>query len=213
MGQNYFIGLLNGGDNKMIDEKKLKEAENRVKQFISEGIIKSKGKPEHVDFFIKNADNSIDSAKALFELSTNPQKQESLGFTSFNGLLWVVNASYYSMFYMARALLENSGIKIKADLSIHAVTFDAVIYYFYLTGKLQKEFLEDFIEAKEDAAELLGKQKADELMEAYFFEKKKRGVFTYDMGTVLVQSKAKTSLERAQKFRRELKKIIDKSKK
>ena len=197
----------------MLDEKKLKEAENRVKRFISDGAIKSKGKPEHVDFFIKNANDSIDSAKALFELSTNPKKQESLGFTSFNGLLWVVNASYYSMFYMARALLENNGIKIKADLSIHAVTFDAIIYYFYLTGKLQKEFLEDFIEAKEDAAELLGKQKADELMEDYFFEKKKRNSFTYDMGTVLVESKAKTSLERAQKFRRELKKIIDKSRK
>lgn len=197
----------------MIDEKKLKEAERRVKQYISNGIIKSKEKPEHVDFFIKNANDSIDSAKALFELSTNPQKQETFGFTSFNGLLWVVNASYYSMFYMARALLENSGIKIKADLSIHAVTFDTIIYYFYLTGKLQKEFLEDFIEAKEDAAELLGKQKADELMEEYFFEKKKRDRFTYDMGTVLVQSKAKTSLERAQRFRRELKKIIDKSRK
>src|SRR3989339_362838 len=197
----------------MIDEKKLKEAENRVKQFISEGIIKSKGKPEHVDFFIKNADDSIDSAKALFELSTNSEKQKSLGFTTFNGLLWVVNASYYSMFYMARALLENRGIKIKTDLSIHAVTFDTLICYFYLTGKLQKEFLEDFIEAKEDAAELLGKQKADELMEDYFFEKKKRGTFTYDMGTVLVESKAKTSLERAQKFRRELKKIIDKNRK
>src|SRR3989339_1767152 len=134
----------------MIDEKKLKEAEHRVKQFISEGTIKSKGKPEHIDFFIKNADDSIDSAKALFELSTNPQKQESLGFTIFNGLLWVVNASYYSMFYMARALLENEGIKIKTDLSIHAVTFDTLISYFYLTGRLQKELLKDFIEAKED---------------------------------------------------------------
>ncbi len=197
----------------MLDEKKLKEAEKRVKQFISEGIIKSKGKPEYADFFIKNADDSIDSAKALLELSTNPQKQESLGFASFNGLLWVVNASYYSMFYMARALLESNGIKIKADLSIHSVTFDAMIYYFYLTGRLQKEFLEDFIEAKEDAAEILGKQKADELMEDYFFEKRKRATFTYDMGTLLVESKAKTSLERAQKFRRELKKIIDKSRK
>lgn len=194
----------------MIDEKRLKETESRVKQYISEGIIKSKEKPEHIDFFIKNADDSIDSAKALFELSTNTQKQESLGFTSFNGLLWVVNASYYSMFYMARALLESSGIRIKADISVHAATFDAVIYYFYLTGKLQKEFLEDFIEAKEDAAELLGKQKADELMEEYFFEKKKRGAFTYNMGAVLAQSKAKTSLERAQKFRIELKKIIHK---
>lgn len=197
----------------MIEEKKLKEAESRVKKYIGEGIIKSKETSVYLDFFIKNADDSIDSAKVLYDLSTDIQKQEYLGFTSFNGLLWVVNASYYSMFYMARALLENTGIKIKADLSIHAVTFDAVIYYFYLTGKLQKEFLEDFIDAKEDAADILGKQKADELMDEYFFEKKKRGSFTYDMGTVLVQSKAKTSLERAQRFRRELKKIIDKNRK
>lgn len=194
----------------MIEDKKLKEAESRMKQFITDDIIKTKRKPEYVDFFLKNADDSIDSAKALFELSTNPEKQQYLGFTDFNGLLWVVNASYYSMFYMARALLENGGIKIKTDLSIHAVTFDAVIYYFYLTGKLQKELLDDFIEAQEDAAELLGKQKADELIEEYFFEKKKRGTFTYEMGAVLVKSKAKTSLERAQKFRRELKKIIRK---
>ncbi len=195
----------------MIDEKRLKEAESRIKQYISDGVIKSKENPEQVDFFIKNAEDSIDSAKALFELSTDPKKQEFFGFTSFNGLLWVVNASYYGMFYMARALLENFGIKIKTDLSVHAVTFDAIIYYFYLNGKLQKEFLQDFIEAKEDAAELLGKQKADELIEEYFFEKNKRSTFTYNMGMALVQSKAKTSLERAQRFRRELKRIIDKS--
>ena len=114
----------------MIEDKKLKEAENRIKQFMTDGIIKSKEKPEYVDFFVKNADDSIDSAKALFELSTEPKKQQFLGFTSFNGLLWVVNASYYSMFYMARALLENAGIKIKTDLSIHALTFDAVIHSF-----------------------------------------------------------------------------------
>jgi hypothetical protein len=197
----------------MLEDKKLAEAKARVKQYQDEGIIKSKGKPAHVDFFIKNADDSVDSAKALFKLSTDPEKQKFLGFTSFNGLLWVVNASYYSMFYMARALLENEGIKIKTDLSIHAVTFDALISYFYLTGKLQKEFLDDFIEAKEDAAELLGKQKADELIEGYFFEKKKRAAFTYDMGEILVKSKAKTSLERAQRFRTELKKIIIRTRK
>lgn len=194
----------------LIEDKKLKEAESRVKQYITDDIIKTKREPEHVEFFLKNSNDSIDSAKALLELSTNPEKHQSLGFTSFNGLLWVVNASYYSMFYTARALLENEGIKIKTDLSIHAVTFDAVVYYFYLTGKLQKRLLDDFAEAKEDAAELLGKQKADQLIEEYFFEKRKRGIFTYDMGAVLVKSKARTSLERAQNFNKEIRKIIGK---
>lgn len=187
----------------MLEEKKLKEAEKRVRQYIAEGIIKTKGKPEHTAFFIKNAEDSIDSAKALFEISTDPEKQKFLGFTSFNGLLWTVNAGYYSMFYMARALLEKEGIKIKTDLSVHAVTFDALVSFFYLNGRLQKALLDDFAEAKEDAAELLGKQKADELIEEYFYERKKRGAFTYEMGEALVKSKAKTSLERAQKFRRD----------
>lgn len=35
----------------MIDEKKLKESENRVKQFIKEEILKSKEKPEHCFFY------------------------------------------------------------------------------------------------------------------------------------------------------------------
>ncbi len=197
----------------MLEEKKLKEAEKRVKQYVSDGIIKTKGKAEHTSFFLKNADDSIDSAKALYEISNDAEKQKFLGFASFNGLLWTVNASYYSMFYMARALLENEGIKIKTDISIHSVTFDMVVSHFYLTGKLQKELLDDFADAKEDAAELLGKQKADELIEEYFYEKNKRSTFTYEMGEILVKSKAKTSLERAQKFRREIKKIIEKNKK
>ena len=105
--------------------------------------------------------------------------------------------------------MENEGIKIKTDLSIHAITFDAMVCYFYLTNKLQKRLLNEFVEAKEDAAELLGKQKADELIGGYFFEKRKRGTFTYNMGAVLVQSKAKTSLERAQKFNKEIRKMIE----
>lgn len=110
------------------------------------------------------------------------------------------------------ALLESEGIKVKTNISIHAVTFDTLVSFFYLTGKLQKHLLDDFADAKEDAAELLGKQRADELIEDYFYEKNKRGAFTYNMGETLVKSKAKTSLERALKFRREIRKIIMRAK-
>lgn len=109
---------------------------------------------------------------------------------------------------MARALLENEGIKIKSDLSIHAITFDSLVYFFYLTGKLQKGLIEAFAEAKEDSGELLGKQKADELIEEYFFEKRKRATFTYETGAVVIKAKAETSIERAKKFNEEIKKII-----
>lgn len=40
----------------------------------------------------------------------------------------------------------------------------------------------------------------------------KRAAFTYEMAALLVRSKAETSLGRAQKFRREIRKIIIKNK-
>jgi len=193
----------------MLEEKKIKESESRAKQYIQEGIVKSKEKKEHVKFFLDNADNSLATAKTLYELSTSAEKQKNIGLTSFNGFLWVVNAGYYSMFYMARALLENAGIKIKTDRSLHAITFDAVIHYFYLTGKLQKAVIEDLIEARQEASELLGKQKADELIEDYFHEKTKRATFTYETGETVMQNKAKTSLKRAIRFNEEIKKLTN----
>jgi len=192
----------------MIEDKKLKEAESRVKQYLSDEIIKTKQKKEFTDFFLANADKSLNSANALYDLSTDKNMQQKTGYINFDGLLWVVNACYYSMFYMARALLENEGIRIKADLSVHTITFDAVINFFYLNGKLQKRIIEDFAEAKEEATQLLGKQKADQLVEDYFFEKGKRATFTYNTKEIVIKAKAKTSIERAKRFNQEIKKII-----
>ena len=192
----------------MLDEKKLKEAQSRVKQYLDNGTIKTKQQKEFVDFFLSNAEKSLNSANALYDLSTDKDMQEKTGYINFDGFLWVVNASYYSMFYMARALLESEGIKIRSDLSVHAITFDAVINFFYLNDKLQKRLIEDFAEAKEEASELLGKQKADQLVEDYFWEKGKRATFTYNTKEVVIKTKAKTSIERAKRFNEEIRKII-----
>lgn len=158
---------------------------------------------------MNNAADSLNSAKLLFKASTNKELQNSSGFPNFNGFLWVINASYYSMFYMARALLESEGILIKADNSVHLVTFDALVYYFYLTGKIQKNLIEEFKEAGEEASETLGKDKAKALIEDYSYEKDKRGRFTYEMGEIAIKNKAETSLNRATKFNEEIRKIIE----
>lgn len=126
-----------------------------------------------MQFFLDNAKNSLDSALLLFGVSTEKNLKETTGFRDFNGLLWVINASYYSMFYMARALLEKEGVKIKSEDSIHAITFDTFVYYFYITGKLQKKIVEDFADAEEDAAQILGRERANELIENYFHEEEK----------------------------------------
>lgn len=193
----------------MLDEKRINEIKKRVTNLIRDSIIIKEKEKRFVKFFLNNAENSLNSAKLLFEASTKNKLKRLIGFPNFNGFLWVINSSYYSMFYMARALLENEDIKIKTELSIHAVVFDALVYYFYLTGKLQKKLIDDFAEAKEEASEILGKEKAKELIEDYFYEKKKRGFFTYEMGATAMQNKAQTSLERAKKFSEEIRKIIE----
>ena len=194
----------------MLDDKKIKEIEKRVTRFIQDGTITKEKNTEFVDFFLENARKSLQSAKLLYEVSVKQDLQTSTGFRNFDGYLWVINASYYAMFYLARALLEREGIKLKGDLSIHALTFDALVHFFYSSGKLQKQLLEWYGKAKEEAGELLGQEKVHSLIEDYMHEKEKRGIFTYEMGTVAIQTKAKTSLERASTFSEEMRKILEK---
>ncbi|VVB60919.1 Uncharacterised protein [uncultured archaeon] len=192
----------------MLDEKILAESKKRTDQRIKEGTVVKEKNGKFTQFFLKNANDSLESAKLLFEASVNEKLKNTLGLSSFNGFLWVINSSYYSMFYMARALLESEGVKIKTDLSVHAVTFDALVHYFYLTGKLEKRIIEEFAEAEIEASEILGKEKAKELIEDYFHEKRKRAAFTYESGAIAMQNKAQTSLERAKRFNEEIRKIL-----
>ena len=194
---------------KMLYEKKFKEIERVMKKHILEGVIKTKHKKEYIDFFLTNAKNSLFTAQAIFDLSINRDYQEYTGYEDLNGFLWVVNASYYSMFYTARALLANEGIKLKSELSIHALVFNSLIYFFYLNGKLQKRLVQAFFEASEEASEILGKEKADSIMQEYSWEKRKRSELTYEIGEFAVKNKAKTSLERAKRFNEEIRLIIE----
>ncbi|HNZ52321.1 MAG: hypothetical protein BWY36_00671 [Candidatus Diapherotrites archaeon ADurb.Bin253] len=192
----------------MVEDKHIEEAKkNAIKSINAGQIIKTK-ESKYVDFFVKNSLNSLNSAKALLELSVNKKAQDSFGMPNFNGFLWVINSSYYSMFYMARALLESIGVKIKTDESVHFLVFNALVYYFYSTGKLEKHFLEDFEDAQQESAQILGKEKAKEMINDYSNEKEKRSKFTYEIGEIAMKSKAETSLERAKKFNEEIRKML-----
>lgn len=193
----------------MLEDKQIEEAKNNAIKSINDGrIIKTK-ESKYIEFFVKNAKDSLDSAKALFELSVNKKTRDSLGMPNFNGFLWVINSSYYSMFYMARALLESTGVKIKTDESVHFLVFNALIYYFYSNGKLEKHFIEDFENAHEESSQILGKEKAKEMISNYSNEKEKRSKFTYEIGEIAMKAKAETSLERAKKFNEEIRKMLN----
>ncbi len=198
----------------MLENKDLEIIKRNIERLMKEEriIIDKKDKGIFANFFLENSRKSFDSAKLLMEISDKKELQDNLGYPNFDGYLWVINSSYYSMFYMARALLENSGIKIKIDSStqsIHQLTFQALVYFFYLNKRLEKKLIEDFEEASIEAGEILGKEKAKKLIEEYESEKEKRARFTYELGQIAIQGKAKTSLERARFFNQELKKISE----
>lgn len=194
----------------MLDDKKIEEAKKNAIQSINSGKIEKTKDQKFVDFFIKNAKDSLDSSKILFNISTDEKTKNAFGIPNFNGFLWVINSSYYSMFYMVRALLESIGVKIKTDESIHFLVFNALVYYFYSTGKLEKHFIEDFENAQGESSEILGKEKAKEMISDYSNEKEKRAKFTYEIGEIAMKNKAETSLNRAKKFNEEIRKILGK---
>ena len=56
--------------------------------------------------------------------------------------------------------------------------------------------------------EALAGIKADELMQAFDYEREKRGIFQYRTNESAKEAKAKTSLERAKEFVIEMKKLV-----
>ena len=197
----------------MLDNKDLDKIKREIENLINQNkiIVEKNTKGKFTDFFLENSRKSFDSAKALMDISTNQKLQETLGYSNFDGSLWVINSSYYSMFYIARGLLENSGIKFKSESniqSIHQIVFKALVYFFYINKKLERKLIEDFHEAVQESSEILGSEKAKKLIEEYKSEKDKRNLFTYELGQIAMQNKAKTSLERAKFFNQEIKKLI-----
>ena len=64
----------------MLDEKRMKEIEGRVKAFLSDGTIQKSKKAEYVDFFLENARKSLQAANFLHAGTTNKGMQEAYGF-------------------------------------------------------------------------------------------------------------------------------------
>ena len=174
----------------MLDDKKIKEIKARIPSLLAEGLIqKSEEYKKQVGFFKENATDALNSAALLLEASTNILVAEKFGFKNFRGYLWTINSSYYGMFYVCHAALASIGVKIKAEVGIHKIVFDAFVYYFYLTGKITKNFVEELLEAQEESRDLLSREdiqqqaelKAQGLIDDLQYERFKRKTFTYEL--------------------------------
>ena len=176
----------------MLDTQRLKEAESNVKNYLEEKLIwkYDSYKKEIFETYLRNYKDSLEVAQKLFEQNLSP--------------LWVIVTSYYSMYYIANAVLYTIGYKVGGKIS-HKVTADALIVF--IRNKLKKELLEDYEEAQEEALEIIGK-KADEIISHFEKELEKRSSFQYKSTEEIKRAKAETSLTRAKEFIFEMKKML-----
>lgn len=167
----------------MLSEDRIKEAETNIRAYLSEGLLKKESlNPDALRVLLRNAQESIDSAEKL-----NSERISDL---------WVIVCSYYSMFYIANAVLRKLGYKVGEKIA-HKVTVDALIIY--ARGKLKDALIEEYEDSKDEALNLAG-IKADSLIESFDQEKTKRGKIQYRTDDIDKQAKAKTSLQRAKQF-------------
>ena len=178
----------------MLDEKRIKEAELNVRQYLAKGLLKKQKNETAKNVYIENSEISLETAQKLLSLESETYKP----------YLWVIVSSYYSMYYIANAVLINLGYKVGQKIS-HKITSDALIIF--ARNKLKKGLIEGYEDVKEDALELIS-SKTDSLLESLDFEREKRSKFQYGTDEQVKKSKALTSLERAKTFVFEMKKLL-----
>lgn len=176
----------------MLDEKRIKEAEKNVAVYLRDGLVR---KIDTTNESIKNTyernyKESLNAATKLFESNTSN--------------LWVIVCSYYSMFYIANAVLYKNNYKIGSKIP-HKVTTESLIVF--VRNKLKKSLLEEYEKAEAEALELTGR-KTDEIIESFGNELEKRSFFQYESTEDIKRAKAETSLERAKKFIFEMRKLL-----
>jgi uncharacterized protein (UPF0332 family) len=173
----------------MLDERRVKEAEGNVKGYLEEGLLK-KERFEQIVFRVltNNAKESLDIASFIAKSGKSD--------------LWVIVTSYYSMYYIANAVLYGLGYKVGEKIS-HKVTADALIVF--ARKKLRDSLIESYEEAKKQA---LAGMMADDLLESFDSERKKRSIIQYQTQEFEKHSKAMTSLQRAKEFFFEMENLL-----
>lgn len=175
----------------MISEQRMREAKNNFAVYLQDGLVKKEKNETAKQMYVRNAEMSLGVAENLMKDDKKPY-------------LWVVVCSYYSMFYIANAVILELGYRIGGKIA-HKVTTDALIVL--VLHRLKKELLTEFEEIQKDALDLAS-ARAEDIVGSYDLERAKRSRFQYDMGENAKAAKAKTSLKRAKEFMFELKKML-----
>lgn len=173
------------------------------------------------DIFIRHTEtkaiDSLNTAIALQKLMENKNLQQKVLPVDFNASLWTINASYYSMFFLAQVLLAKDGRKLpEGTKDTHKTTLLAILYYYLIKGsnlerknidwkdiknsRMSRAFLR-LQESQSEAEELFQIERAKDVVDSLKLELDKRAQFTYQTSKTIELKHAKTSINRAREFR------------
>ena len=149
--------------------------------------------------YLNRAENELILANVNLDISIKPELKKILGIlldkTFFND---VISESYYSIFYSAKAYLLFKGIKTYAPEE-HKKTYEE-FKKLVESGKLDRELLEIYE---------IENEKAEVLLKIFFYEKRKRGNFTYNLKSEANIPRAEESIKNAKKFVSTIKHLIE----
>lgn len=149
--------------------------------------------------YLERAENELVLANANFSLSTEKEIKFKLGIslnkTFFNN---VISESYYAIFYSAKAFLISLGIKTKAPEE-HKKTYEQ-LKKIVESRKLDRQLAEIYEEES---------NKAETLLKIFFYEKRNRGRFTYNLNANANKPFAERSIRNAKLFCSIIKHVIE----
>tara|TARA_Y100000310_G_C20396193_1_gene675218 strand:+ start:93 stop:734 length:642 start_codon:yes stop_codon:yes gene_type:complete len=165
---------------------------------------------------LKKAENSLQTAQFILQIMEDQKTKELFNAEDYNGTLWIINSSYYYIFFFAQYLLAFDNKKLPKNIQdTHKTVELALLYYFIIKGSNLEnkkdlywediqhsrlsQALELLTEAKEENQELT-QQRAKKIVENIGAERTKRHEFTYAMTIDAELNKAKTSISRAIEF-------------
>lgn len=165
---------------------------------------------------LEKSENSLKTAQYILKIMDNPKIKILFGAEEYDGTLWIINASYYRIFFLAQYLLALDRKKFPQNTAdTHKMTELALMYYFIIKGSnlegkpnLEWENIKEsrlsnalklMADAKEETQQLT-QQRAKSVVEYIKCERIKRHNFTYRMTVDAELKKAKTSIKRSIEF-------------
>ncbi|MBI5881418.1 hypothetical protein HZB90_04775 [archaeon] len=188
-----------------------------IKEALADGRIQTRIREEDSSFltrfFIIQSRKSLRVAKTLYAIDQDEVAKGRYSYAKTDsGHLWVINASYYSMFYLVRALLAHRRIKLGNMRGVHDLTQKCFEHFLIDAGFVGRMFKEMYAETKEAASGLLQLEDYPaRLKKEYDRAIASRVKFTYQTTVSFEGKEAKEVLSIADRFFNELSAIMTKS--